>query len=51
MLERLKWVTAQGGHMFARAMGYGRILGFDAWAFSVLLGGFVLAGSLLLLLM
>jgi hypothetical protein len=37
--------------MFARPMGYGRILGFDAWALSMLLGGFFVAGSLLLLLM
>jgi hypothetical protein len=37
--------------MFARAMSYGRILGFDVWALSMLLGGFVVAGSLLLLLM
>jgi hypothetical protein len=37
--------------MFARAMDYGRILGFDAWALSMLLGGFAVAGSVLLLLM
>jgi hypothetical protein len=47
----LKWAAAREDRMFARAMDYGRILGFDAWALSMLLGGFAVAGSLLLLLM
>jgi hypothetical protein len=49
MFELLRRATAQGGRMFARAMGYGRILGFDAWTFSMLFAGFVVAGSFLLL--
>jgi hypothetical protein len=36
--------------MLARVAAYHHILGFDAWACSMLFGGFVLAGALLLLL-
>jgi hypothetical protein len=37
--------------MFARVAAYQHNLGFDAWACSMLFGGFVVSGSLLLLLM
>lgn len=37
--------------MFARVAAYQHVLGFDAWACSMLFGGFVVSGSLLLLLM
>ena len=37
--------------MLARITAYHEFLGFDAWACSMLFGGFVIAGSLLFLLM
>jgi hypothetical protein len=37
--------------MLARITAYHDFLGFDAWACSMLFGGFVMAGSLLFLLM
>jgi hypothetical protein len=37
--------------MLARVAAYQHILGFDAWTCSMLFGGFLVAGSLLLLLM
>jgi hypothetical protein len=36
--------------MLGRVAAYQHILGFDAWACSMLFGGFALAGTLLLLL-
>jgi hypothetical protein len=36
--------------MFARITTYRHILGFDAWACSMLIGGFVVSGGLLLLM-
>jgi hypothetical protein len=47
----VRFSTRQRRRMLARITTYHHFLGFDAWACSMLFGGFVVAGSLLLLLM